>query len=190
MIGALRESHPGTLANLVQPFTDLSVPNTPPSAREAEHAAESLRLQGFQTPTWAALVDGAEAGPFAGDDDPSPKVRRGWQRSAGAAVDKRVFEVLFAELDSASRALLLSQSGAGASCALTVLPTGPDFVVPSEEFRVLLLRRLRLALPLAPRRCQCGRRLDSLGDHRFACAQVGVLAHRVPGSPQVSPCEN
>ena len=104
-IGALRESHPGTLANLVRPFTDLSVPNTPPSAREAEHAA-----------AWAALVDGAEAGPFAGDDDPSPKVRRGWQRSAGAAVDKRVFEVLFAELDSASRALLLSQSGAGAMC--------------------------------------------------------------------------
>ena len=93
----------------MRPFTDLSVPNTPASAREAEHAAESLRLQGFQTPTWAALVDGAEAGPFAGDDDPSPKVRRGWQRSAGAAVDKRVFEVLFAELDSASRALLLSQ---------------------------------------------------------------------------------
>eukprot|EP00439_Symbiodinium_sp_Y106_P036756 s6569_g4.t1 len=81
-------------------------------------------------------------------------------------------------LDSASRALLLSQNGAGASCALTVLPTGADFVVPSEEFRVLLLRRLRLALPLAPRRCQCGRRLDSLGDHRSACAQVGVLAHR------------
>ena len=81
-------------------------------------------------------------------------------------------------LDSASRALLLSHNGAGASCALTVLPTGADFVVPSEEFRVLLLRRLRLALPLAPRRCQCGRRLDSLGDHRSACAQVGVLAHR------------
>ena len=46
--------------------------------------------------------------------------------------------MLFADLDTASRALLLSQSGEGASCALTVLPTGPDFVVPSEEFRVLL----------------------------------------------------
>eukprot|EP00439_Symbiodinium_sp_Y106_P027522 s2258_g3.t1 len=99
VIGALRESHPGTLANLVRPFTDLSVPNTPPSAQEAEHASESLRLQGFQTPTWAALVDGAEAGPFAGDDDPSQKVRRGWQRRAGTAVDKRVFEASPANLD-------------------------------------------------------------------------------------------
>ena len=48
----------------------------------------------------------------------------------------------------------------------------------SEEFRVLLLRRLRLALPLAPKRCRCGRHLDNLADHRSACAQVGVLAHR------------
>ena len=50
--------------------------------------------------------------------------------------------------------------------------------MPSEEFRVLLLRRLRLALPLTPKRCRCGGRLDSLGDHRSSCAQVGVLAQR------------
>jgi len=80
-------------------------------------------------------------------------------------------------LDSASRALLLSQNGEGASCALTVLATGADFVVPSEEFRVLL-RRLRLALPLTPERCRCGGGLDSLGDHRSSGAQVGVLAQR------------
>ena len=46
------------------------------------------------------------------------------------------------------------------------------------KYRVVLLRRLRLPLPLAPRRCRCGGRLDALGDHRSACAQVGVLAHR------------
>ena len=117
----------------------------------------------------------AEAGPLEGDDDPSLKVRRKAQREplwTNACLS------CFADLDFASRALLLSQSGAGASCALTVLPTGPDFVVPSEEFRVLLLRRLRLALPLAPKAMPVWRRLDSLGDHRSACAQVGVLAHR------------
>ena len=86
--------------------------------------------------------------------------------------------MLFADLDTASRALLLSQRGEGASCALTVLPTGPDFVVPREEFRVLLLRRLRLALPLTPKRCRCGGRLDSLGGHCSSCAQLGVLAQR------------
>ena len=42
----------------------------------------------------------------------------------------------------------------------------------------MLLRRLRLPLPLAPRRCSCGGGLDVYGDHRSACAQVGVLAKR------------
>ena len=84
----------------------------------------------------------------------------------------------FSDLDSASRTLLLSQSGPGASCALTVTPCGPDLAIPNEEFRVLLLRRLRLALPLTPRLCRCGGALDALGDHRSACAQCGVLAHR------------
>ena len=41
-----------------------------------------------------------------------------------------------------------------------------------------VLRRLRLPLPLAPRRCSCHGVLDSLGDHRTACATSGVLSTR------------
>ena len=93
-------------------------------------------------------------------------------------MDKRALEMLFAALDYASQALLLSQSGEGASCVLTTVPSCPEFDVPNDEYRVVLLRRLRLPLPLAPRRCRCGGRLDALGDHRSACAQAGVLAHR------------
>ena len=104
----------------------------------------------------------------------------GWQKLAGAAVDKRALEMLFADLDNASRALLLSQSGEGASCVLTTVPSCPEFDVPNDEYsyRVVRLRRLRLPLPLVPRRCRCGGRLDALGDHRSACAQVVVLAER------------
>ena len=47
--------------------------------------------------------------------------------------------------------------------------------------RVLLARRLRLELPLAPRRCSCGRALDALGDHRAACSTSGRLGPR--GAP-------
>ena len=65
--------------------------------------------------------------------------------------------------------------GGMASCALTALPTSADLVVPDAEYRVMVLR---LPLLFAPRRCRCGRALDTLGDHRTACAQVGVLAHR------------
>ena len=57
-----------------------------PSAREAEQTAQSLRLRGFQAPSWA---NGANP---AREEDSSLKSRRGWQRSASAAVDKRAFE--------------------------------------------------------------------------------------------------
>ena len=64
------------------------------------------------------------------------------------------------------------------SCAFTAFPTSADTRVADDEFRVMLLRRLHLPLPLAPKRCACGGLLDVYGDHRSACAQVGVLARR------------
>ena len=61
-----------------------------------------------------------------------------------------------------------------------------DTRVLDAEYRVMLLRRLRLPFPLAPKRCPCGGRLDEYGDRRSACAQVGVLARRAgpPSSEQ------
>ena len=66
-------------------------------------------------------------------------------------MDNRVFEMI-ADVNPASRGCYCPKV-AQALAAHSVLPTGPDFVVPSKEFRVLLLRRLRRALPLAPKRC-------------------------------------
>ena len=109
---------------------------------------------------------------------PPPGERPGWQRTASKALHKPVLETLFTELDPTSRALLLSQGGDAASCAFTAFPTSADTRVPDDEFRVMLLRRLRLPLPLAPKRCACRGLLDVYGDHRSACAQVGVLARR------------
>ena len=101
MVGTLRKCHTGTLANLMRPFTDLALPGTPPSAREAEQAAQSLHLRGFQAPSWANLLDGTDGANPAREEDSSLKSRRGWQRSASAAVDKRAFEMLFADLEGA-----------------------------------------------------------------------------------------
>ena len=145
-VGALREFHPQMLGEAAA---------MPPSTRQAAYAADWLRSQGFAAPTWASLLDGA-APPHGADADEGGPVamQKGWQRCAGAAVEKRALEMFFSDLDSASRAQLLSQCGPGASCAMTVLPTGPDFTVPSDEFRILLLRRLRMPLPLAPHRCR------------------------------------
>ena len=92
--------------------------------------------------------------------------------------DERACETHLAELSPASRALLLSQAGPHSTQAFTVAPTHGGVVILSVQFRVLLLRRLRLPLPLAPRLCGCHERLDTLGDHRTASATTGVLASR------------
>ena len=175
---ALGAHHPGTLADLVRPLLDVSAANTPPSARAAEQAAQHLRSQGFDAPPWASLLERDEAAAAPRSQWEGGLSRPGWQHTAGASLHTRALETLFADLDPASRALLLSQGGEAAGCAFTATPSSPDTAVPDAEYRVLLLRRLRLPLPLAPEHCACGGLLDDLGDHRSACAQVGALARR------------
>ena len=48
----------------------------------------------------------------------------------------------------------------------------------AQLFRVTLLRRIQLPLPLTTSTCRCGLPLDSLGHHRAACARAGVLGKR------------
>ena len=175
---ALGAHHPGTLADLVRPLLDVSAANMPPSARAAEQAAQHLRSQGFDAPPWASLLERDEAAAASRSQWEGGHSRPGWQHAAGASLHTRAPETLFADLDPASRALLLSQGGEAPGCTFTATPSSPDTAVPDAEYRVLLLRRLRLPLPLAPKHCACGGLLDELGDHRSACAQVGALARR------------
>ena len=67
--------------------------------------------------------------------------------------------------NAASQALLDSQTGPFASRAFTTIPHTTDTTYPDHIFRILLLRRLRLPLPLTERACRCRRNLDPLGDH-------------------------
>ena len=107
-------------------------------------------------------------GPFA----------RGWQHKASTTAHAWLKAELFNAIPPASQALITSQSGPFASRAFTTIPYTNDFAYPSHLFRILLLRRLRLPLPLFARTCRCRRTFDSLGDHRAACAQSGVLRSR------------
>ena len=115
-----------------------------------------------------------------------------------------MFEMLFADLDPASQAPLPSQTGAGASCTFTVPPTRPDFVVPGEEFCVLLLRRLRLARPLVPSDASVGAASTSWGttgplvpkseswhteQGLWSARRRASVGKPVFESPQASPCE-
>ena len=121
-----------------------------PSAAAAIHTQTQLRHVGYEAPEWAALCSGAVAVPPAPDRTDDPWPFRGWQRVAARACDERAYETHLADL----------APGQFASRALNVLPTRDDVAIPSAQFRVLLLRRLRLPLPLAPRRCSCHGVLD------------------------------
>ena len=106
-------------------------------------------------------------------------VRRGWQHEAASRVDRHFREhVLFDRLPPRDRAQVRSQAGPGASLALTALSTSYHTKIPAHLFRVVLLRRLRLPLPLTLHMCRCGRPIDSFGHHRASCARSGVLGRR------------
>ena len=61
-----------------------------------------------------------------------------------------------------------------ASRGFTTIPYTTEVTYPDHIFRILMLRRLRLPLPLTERVCRCRRNLD----HRAACARAGVLRSR------------
>ena len=86
--------------------------------------------------------------------------------------------VVFPSLTSPEQALVRSQSGPLASVPFTSMPVQRVSRMDSEVFRVLLLRRLRLPLPLSVRSCRCGRQLDVLGHHRAACSTGEALGRR------------
>ena len=130
-----------------------------PALRAAQHAAIYLRAQGFEVPAWETAAGLAGPLPQAPRGDEPADHLRGWQRRAASACDECALETHLSHLSPASRALLLSQAGPHPSRALNVLPTHEEVVIPSAQFRVLLLQ------------------LDPWGDHRAACA-TGVLPAR------------
>ena len=105
---------------------------------------------------------------------------QGWQHEASIAVETTFMEVsILSQLVPAERAMLHSQGGPLAGLPLTAVPVHLHVRFDSDLFRVLLLRRLRLPLPLSSRTCRCGRPLDCLGHHRASCSRAGVLGRRL-----------
>ena len=131
---------------------------------------------GFAVPTWEALAEGAHPeNPDLEDDSPAPRV--GWQRPASSRLERQCASEMWPEFNQTERALMLSQTGPMCGEPFTCFPSTKERFDP-QSFRLLLLRRLHLPLPLTARRCRCGRLLDSNGHHRAACARVGVLGRR------------
>ena len=133
---------------------------------------------GRSPPSWTAVWNGARP-ETRQPEEYEPGSTRGWQHEAAFRVDQRFRdEDLFANLTDSGQALVRSQGGHGAGLALSTCPTCRITRIDPQLFRVILLRRLRLPLPLTVRSCRCGLPLDACGHHCAACARAGVLGGR------------
>ena len=141
----------------------LAAPRARGSIAAAAQAASHLAAQCCHIPAW----DASEPPPSAqGNWSPAqkPPARLAAARRSGA------FEMQFATLPAASRALLGRTPLAGAR--------SPPRIQLCRRVPSALAAPPRLPLPLASRVCACRGLLDPLGDHRAACANSGALASR------------
>ena len=171
----IRMRHPALAALFVQALDNGTAE---PSLHELQQARVQLVFEGFSgCPSWQQLARGAR--PEQEESEPG-EWPRGWQRSGAGKREHFAREIMLAghRENSTQASLLRSQSGPCGGKVFTVLPTSTLTTIPSAEFRVLLLRRLHLPIPLAARHCRCRRVLDPAGHHRAACSTCGVLRRR------------
>ena len=137
-----------------------------------------LEIEGFHIlPTWQEIARGIR--PPEPEDADIGEWSHGWQFYAARSRENFHREnVILGNFSRSHQALLRSQSGPGAGSAFTVIPTSHLFEFSAQCFKIILLRRLRLALPIFLRRCRCAIALDSLGDHRASCPRAGILGNR------------
>ena len=129
-----------------------------------------LEIEGFHIlPSWQEIAQGVR--PPEPEHVDIGEWSHGWQFHAARSRENFHREnVIFGNFSRSRQALLRSQSGPGAGSALTAIPTSHLFEFSAQCFQIILLRRLRLDLPILLRRCTC--------DHRFTCSRAGILGNR------------
>ena len=172
MIG---ERHPEVAATILRALDENSVSH---SIEAINICTGRLEDAGFVAPSWVQLVSGEVQAPDVVDEEDPNQPRKGWQATVSRVVETQFWDGLLPTLSNRDATLLRSQGGPLASIPFTVFPTDRSCRIDPQPFRVLLLRRLRLQLPLTARSCVCGRLLDNLGHHRSACSVAGILGRR------------
>ena len=145
---------------------------------ELRGVATELDRQGFVgRPEWRSSRMGVRPqGIFQAEPGEWP---RGWQYHASSSSEHTFRKnVVLDQSCAADQAHLQSHSGPGASDALSVCPSKPEFRIEAGLFRTLILERLRLPLQVTEKVCECGIALDSTGRHRAACNRSGRLKTR------------
>ena len=172
-----QQRHPPVAATIVD---ELGGESESVHLRAAAAAVTELNLvPGFEVPGWLELARGARPALRNVEEFEPGCQRTGWQHEAAIAVEKQFRDVnLFPLMAEHERDLVRSQGGPLAGMSLAAAPSNPHTRIEPQLFRVLLLRRLRLPLPLSSRACRCGRLFDVFGHHRASCALAGVLGRR------------
>ena len=145
---------------------------------ELSESARRLDREGFVSrPDWRALSRGARP-PVVSNAEPG-EWQHGWQYHASSWSEQQFRETMVLSTACPSDDVhLRSHSGPGSSNFLLGAPTKPEFELLPEQFRTLVLERLRLPLNVVEARCECGIALDAFGRHRAACPRSGRLRSR------------
>ena len=145
---------------------------------ELRNAAAHLDRDGFiGRPHWHDLRTGIRPGATHGAE--LGEWPHGWQYYASSSSEHSFRKnVVLNQSCAADQAHLRSHSGPGASEALSVCPSKPEFCIEAGLFRTLVLERLRLPLQVSEALCECGIVLDRQGQQRAACARSGRLKTR------------
>ena len=173
----IQERHPSVVGTIMEQTAGESVSV---HLRAASAATAELNLvPGFEVPRWLELARGIRPALRNVEEFEPGCQRTGWQHEAAIEVEREFRDVdLFPRMAEHERALVRSQGGPMAGMSLAAVPSNPHTRLEPQLFRVLLLRRLRLPLPLSSRTCRCARFLDVFGHHRASCALAGVLGRR------------
>ena len=110
----------------------------------------------------------------------------GWQFWASSVSDTFFRKALLSDRTAAHQAHLRSHSGRNAGAALAFAPTAPEFTIAPHLFRVLVLERLHLPLPITEAVCEgCGAPVDIHGHHRAACMRTERVKRRAVPTERV-----
>ena len=145
------ERHPAVATQLINQLE--GHPRTP-NLGAASDAVQALGgLRGFELPSWRGLAGGAGPVEFDPDNFELGQTRASWQHAVASRIDAAFRDSLFSRMTDSAVAAIRSQGGSGAGLVLTCCPTCR--VTKMEAlFRVTLLWRLQLPLPLTARTCR------------------------------------
>ena len=145
-----------------------------------------LQSVGFNPPPWDYLAQGETPPEEDVESEGDRNIPKGWEKASTRMVEHAHFSAeTRRQLTEPEVALWRSQHGPlvpfvafPTNCATRIDPQPFQVLfccrlrLPLDRSCAVLLRRLRLPLPLSVRRCRCGRQLDSHG-HHAACGEAG-----------------